>query len=153
MYYFRLVSAFLNKILLREDEFYHWLSDKVHRDFGHFVDHVLAESRRCGVDTCSAMDNHWKPCIWRCAFCSVDYTIVGKTETFEADVAAFFQLANLTMPSAAHVGVHNNANRRSQGVTRKYFSQLSRDQVWSLYKLYELDFELFGYSTSGYLIN
>ena len=39
----------------------------------------------------------------------------------------------------------------TRSLARKYFGQLDRDLVMKLYKFYQVDFEMFGYSPEEYL--
>ena len=37
--------------------------------------------------------------------------------------------------------------------TKRYFKMLNASQLTKLYQMYEVDFEMFGYSAEPYLIN
>ncbi len=141
-----MVSAYENKILFRRDPDYVSLAKKLNSSFSQFVDYVVMTTSWCDVWSCSA-DYHWMPYVSRCAFCAVDYDVVGKVETFDSDVTAFFQLANLTAPSRFEA----NVSPKEADKAAKYFSMLSAEQKASLFKIYELDFKLFGYSAHEYV--
>ena len=51
--------------------------------------------------------------------------------------------------AAAHVSSGGGTNE----LARKYFSQLSLDTVKKLYNIYQVDFEMFGYSPQWYYDN
>ena len=94
------------------------------------------------------MDVHWQPYITRCAFCSISYTVVAKLETFEEDLRFIGRLAGVTF---SKIVSHHSSGGRTDRLARQYFQQMDRHTVWRLYKLYQMDFELFGYSPDMYL--
>ena len=46
---------------------------------------------------------------------------------------------------------HSQMGGHSHKLTSKYYSQLTKAQIQSLYKFYRLDHELFGYNPEEYL--
>ena len=94
------------------------------------------------------MDVHWQPYIARCAFCSISYTIVAKLETFKEDLSFIGRLAGVTFEQIVS---HFSSGGSTRSLARRYFRQLDRQTVWQLYQLYQIDFELFGYSPDLYL--
>ena len=98
--------------------------------------------RRCHMDV------HWQPYIARCAFCSINYTVVAKLETFQDDLMFIGRLAGVTFKEIVS---HDSSGGRTEKLSKKYFGQMDRQTVWQLYQLYKMDFELFGYSPGLYL--
>ena len=91
------------------------------------------------------------PYVARCAFCSLSYDMIGKTETFREDVLNVFRLAGVTIPAGAADLRKNYNNPPEANKTRQYFSQLSPETRLRLYQLYRADYDMFGYSASEYL--
>lgn len=95
----------------------------------------------------TAFNEHWEPINKLCHPCAVRYNIVGKYETLIDDSALALHLVgvtNLTFPSS----------QRTSGTSdllRKYFSRVPLGVTRSLYRLYEDDFKLFGYSLEDVL--
>lgn len=95
----------------------------------------------------TAFNEHWEPINKLCHPCAVHYNIVGKYETLIDDSALALHLAgvtNLTFPSS----------QRTSGTSellREYFSKVPLGVTRSLYRLYEDDFKLFGYSLEDVL--
>ena len=46
---------------------------------------------------------------------------------------------------------HVSSGGSTKDLARKYFSELDLDTVASLYNLYKVDFEMFGYSPDSYI--
>ncbi len=101
--------------------------------------------------------------MFSCGFCKVDYDFIGKVETFRADTARVFLEANL-VDTIDEWEVFGNFNPRtsfsatsfinslsSSELTHHYFSMLTREQKEALYKVYEVDFEMFDYSADEYM--
>ncbi len=85
----------------------------------------------------------------------MDYDAIGKTETFDED-AKFVLDSNGLADLVPNVNKRINATPNSTSVASnakalQYFSQLTQGQRTSLFRLYELDFEMFGYSAEEYL--
>lgn len=103
----RLVSAYLDKIRDQNDASYFWRIAIIRKKFGgdeatfeNFVRYILDSPELTGcvasttsessssssLSSCDAVDAHWRPFFARCAYCDVDYDVIGKLETFEEDV-------------------------------------------------------------------
>ena len=147
------MSAFENKILERSDPGYQELADRLKANFSTFADHILRQSQQeggCGIWSCR-LDVHWMPYVSRCAYCALSYDLIGKVETFGADVAGVLRRANI---SSAAIAPDLRTNRRKANnlTGKEYFSRLlTTPQRRSLFEMYRLDFEMFGYSASEYL--
>ena len=100
--------------------------------------------------TCG-LDPHWQPYITRCGYCTVPYTVIGKLENMEEDLHYIGKMVGgVEFKKVEPVNRSGGGSTRS--LARKYFGQLSRDLVMKLYRFYQVDFELFGYSPDEYLI-
>ena len=93
------------------------------------------------------MDVHWEPYTARCGYCSIQYSVIAQLETFQDDLHYIGRLAGVTFSQI--VTHHSSGNTTS--LAREYFRQMDRHTVWKLYQLYQIDFELFGYSPDLYL--
>ena len=97
-----------------------------------------------------------------CSVCSEDiaYNLVIKHESLDTESAFLLDRLGLdrggwdvdTSPDISPE-VHNNAILNTNlthmftfQMRERYFNLLTPDEVWRLYKYYQLDFELFGYS-------
>lgn len=106
------------------------------------------------TDLRTRADDHWIPYYLFCTPCMVKYNIIGKLETMMEDQMFIIHVANLQdqiTPRWRHKT--NPFAASTEGVSevaKVYFSQLSENEVRELYKKYQLDFELFGYSEKEY---
>lgn len=85
-------------------------------------------------------NEHWQTVTELCHPCYLNYDLIGKYETLTEDsdfVLNYFKL-NFSFP-----GLPKPSRTASSLV--KYFSTLDKDVIYKLYKIYELDFKLFGY--------
>jgi len=110
--------------------------------FSEFVDYLL----RVPVQQ---FNDHWVPYWLHCHVCEMEYDIIGKMETIADDMEFIAERSglaatNITLPWT---------NRRNSGdnISLKYFRDLSVDQVMGLYRIYKLDFEMFGYQVTPYV--
>ena len=102
------------------------------------------------LTTCK-MNLHWKPFIARCKYCSVPYTVIGKLETMKKDLHYISQMAGVEFKQG--VSKHTSSGGSTAELTRKYFRELDRDVVKQLYQVYQLDFEMFGYSAESFIVD
>ena len=126
------------------------------KTFPQFVDHVLNEwkSHQC--------NEHWQPQYIHCSYCDIRYDIVGRVETIEDDLNYVAYQNNFTNFNTnidkKKFHFHKSGSKRfeenqknkireySQNKTMKYFSLLNTTQVHGLYRMYQIDFEMFNYS-------
>ena len=128
--------------------------------FGQFVEELLLPNDPCKYD------EHWAPIWTRCEPCFVHYDFIGKLES-SVDFANFKQ--HINEQQLINQTIWENPNRHFGSVvpetssdqpeerqcrserfkydeTRRYLTQLKPESIIELYKLYYLDFELFGYT-------
>ena len=136
---------------------YKHLSEKIGRSFPSFVDHVLQEAsaKRChdpkAADNC-VLDLHWRPFYARCDYCSMDYDFIGRMESFDEDRAYVIRTQELEeLYPLLEKGVRLNQISHASNRTTNYFKELNKEQKAKLLKLYDLDFQMFGYDPSLYL--
>ena len=155
--FLRLVSAFKDKAEKNRTEepfFYakYWDrmmrlergNDSVNNDskpvFSEFVKLLLRSKTQ-------EFDEHWAPIWTRCEPCYIEYDFIGKLET-PSDLQL---LQNQIKPALKSKQlIWENSNHKSLNDIRreakKYFLQISAQQIIDLYKIYFLDFKLFGYT-------
>ena len=82
--------------------------------------------------------------IWQvCKPCDTSYDAIIKSETLDQDTEWFFEklkIFNLTEEWNEDLVYDKNYIS-----TEKYFSQLSKENVYRLYQKYQIDFEMFNY--------
>ena len=95
------------------------------------------------------VDVHWRPYVARCDYCSINYTVIAKFETFAKDLEKISAMANLALSGS----IHKNKRLKKEGqgrpttaeLTRTYFRKLPKKYIKELYDIYKIDFEMFGY--------
>ena len=94
----------------------------------------------------------------RCDYCSINYTVIAKVDTFAADLEKISSLAGARLKK----DVQKNQNFVSSGkvdgrrqtsaeLARVYFAGLPRMYRGQLYEAYKIDFDMFGYDPDIYL--
>jgi len=130
-----------------------------------FVDHVLKEWKH------HSCNEHWEPQYMHCDYCDIRYDIIGRVENLEKDLEYIAMVNNftsdlLTLKNDLHMhpsgakrferptasALKTNVMRGKMEKTKRYFMLLNTTQVGNLYRMYEIDFEIFGYSTEPYHI-
>ena len=69
-------------------------------------------------------------------------------ETMEQDLHFISQMAGLELKQEHK---YKSGGGSTSELARKYFKELSADVIMELYNLYQIDFELFGYSVEPFL--
>jgi hypothetical protein len=135
------------------------------KTFSEFIDFILVE---CKSHQCN---EHWQPQYKHCDFCEINYDIVGRVENLEEDLKYIAHINNFTsaLPNDErnfHVhpsgikrftspeGTQQNKlinSQRKDEKAIKYFSLLTSNQLKGLYNMYQIDFEIFGYSEYPYV--
>ncbi|XP_051940683.1 carbohydrate sulfotransferase 12-like isoform X2 [Hippocampus zosterae] len=106
--------------------------------FQQFVSYLLdAETEKESI-----FNEHWRQVYRLCHPCQVKYDFIGRLETLETDAEHLLKLLQvdhlLRFPSGAR-------NRTAASWERDWFAQIPVSMRTELYKLYQPDFELFGY--------
>ena len=47
--------------------------------------------------------------------------------------------------------LHSSSGGKTEDLAKKYFRQMSKKEIEKLYKMYKIDFEMFGYSPDNFL--
>lgn len=109
--------------------------------FWEFVKYVIETSP-------SRMDEHWRPMENYCSVCTISYDNVILFEHMVEEGRLFRKMVS---PDLKEKDVLQQWNQNPSGLSKddlvnKYFDLLSPNDVVSLYKIYQFDFKLFGYT-------
>ena len=135
------------------------------KTFPQFVDRILKKwsNHQC--------NEHWQPQYMHCDYCEIKYDIVGRVESLEVDLKYIAHMNNFTslLPDDENkYHVHPSGGDRfspAPDVTKsdlmkeqkkikkvkRYFSLLNSNQLKDLYNMYQIDFEMFGYTEEPYV--
>ena len=118
--------------------------------FKEFVSFILDE-----VEQGRDLDMHWTPVYSFCNPCQVNFTHLVKFETFDTDSNTIVEAAGLQsyLPRSNGKLSHENPSKSLQGAERtmeNYLKELSKEQVGNLTRLYQPDFDIFGYKVPPY---
>ncbi|KAH8408173.1 hypothetical protein KR222_006147, partial [Zaprionus bogoriensis] len=166
----RILSAYRNKLEGNRNSFYKALGNKiVHRfrrrsqggpwprcgpTFEEFARFLIEEHRAE-----HRFDEHWAPVYSFCTPCSVNFSIIGKTETFQRDSEFIIRQAGLEslllgkLPRRKLRKIGNlgrSSGVKSELLAERYFADLDRTTLDQLLKIYRIDFELFDYDYMKY---
>ncbi|EDW64577.1 carbohydrate sulfotransferase 11 [Drosophila virilis] len=165
----RILSAYRNKLEGNRNSFYKALGTKVVQRFRRRS--ASGTFPRCGPTfeefvrfliqehaTGNRFDEHWAPVYSFCTPCSVNFSIIGKTETFQRDSEFIIRqagLESLLLGKLPRRKLRKIANRARNGVkseelVERYFADLDRSTLDQLLKIYRIDFELFDYDYLKY---
>ncbi|XP_077380694.1 carbohydrate sulfotransferase 12-like [Festucalex cinctus] len=157
----RLISAFRNKFGRPNEDFYRQFGSVILRRYGNLsgsLPETAAEAFAAGIKPTfqqfisylldaetekeSVFNEHWRQVYRLCHPCQVKYDFIGRLETLETDAEQLLKLLQvdhlLRFPSGAR-------NRTAASWERDWFAQIPVSTRTELYKLYQPDFELFGY--------
>lgn len=157
----RLISAFRNKFGKPNEDFYKQFGSVMLRRYANVsgsLPETAAEAFAAGIKPTfqqfitylldpetereSIFNEHWRQVYRLCHPCQVKYDFIGRLESLETDAEHLLKLLEvdhlLHFPSGAR-------NRTAASWERDWFAQIPIAMRRELYKLYEPDFELFGY--------
>ncbi|KAJ4944002.1 hypothetical protein JOQ06_012552 [Pogonophryne albipinna] len=134
----RLISAFRNKFGNLPETAAEAFAAGIKPTFQQFITYLLdPETERESI-----FNEHWRQVYRLCHPCQVKYDFIGRLESLETDAEHLLKLLEvdhlLHFPSGAR-------NRTAASWERDWFAQIPIAMRRELYKLYEPDFELFGY--------
>ena len=156
----RLISAFRNKFLETNDDFYNLYAKSMLRRYGHqpTPPALAAEAGAAGVHPSfpqfvqylldpdtekeAPFNEHWQQVYRLCHPCQIQYDFVGHLETLEEDAEQLLRqlrVDNVVQFPAAR------GNRSAGHSLADWFSGVPLEARRRLYKLYQPDFTLFGY--------
>ncbi|XP_070542459.1 carbohydrate sulfotransferase 11-like [Ptychodera flava] len=148
----RLISCFVDKVVDNPDDNFLSVvlrnvrsamgSNSTKLTFPEFVDYLIK------MEDVNQLGTHYRPMYALCAPCSIKYDFVGNFESLQADAAYILNKigAKFDFPNFVPHATNSSAKKN----ILRYFSQLSVEQIKALYRVYENDFKLFGYSIPDY---
>ena len=110
-------------------------------------------------DFLQGLSYHWNPFYKECSLCSpiTAPNFIIHLDTLDSDVVELLERigANpraLPFPHThAADGASHSGPSASKELLKRYYSTLTRDQVQQLYKLYQIDHELFGFTPDKFI--
>ncbi|XP_072385912.1 carbohydrate sulfotransferase 11-like [Diabrotica undecimpunctata] len=112
--------------------------------FSEFVEYLVDS-----VKNREQLDMHWAPIVEFCTPCMFNFQVIAHVETLQEDQMYLIKIAkleHLIQPEWKNAG-----RGATQNQIGRYYSELTRSQIFQLYHIYRYDFELFNYSLHGYL--
>ncbi|XP_064170670.1 carbohydrate sulfotransferase 12-like [Anguilla rostrata] len=164
----RLISAFRNKLEKANEDFYRRFSTVMLKRYGNYSNPPasVVDAFRSGIRPSFShfiqylldpktqkekpFNEHWKQVYRLCHPCQINYDFIGKLETVDED--AEHLLRTLQVDNIIHFPP-GYRNRTTSSWQRDWFSNIPYESTRKLYKLYEPDFKLFGYSKPEKLLN
>lgn len=165
----RILSAYRNKFEEGKNTFYKLIGDSIvkrfrdhqhasenneshapptFKEFLQFIVHRYKEKKM--------LDEHWSP-YWKfCTPCSINYTLILKLETLQRDTNYLIRTAGLEsllidkIPKNKVAKITNRAKSSTKNLLTKYYSQIDENLLREILKIYQLDFDLFGYDSNFY---
>ncbi|XP_030628279.1 carbohydrate sulfotransferase 12-like [Chanos chanos] len=163
--YVRLISAYRDKFVKENQEFYTRYGVHMLRKYGNnssppakvkvahaagilpsfsnFIQYVTdPETLKHGL-----FDEHWRQMYHLCHPCQINYDFIGKMETMEEDAAFLLHILHVDNIVKLPPGY---TNRTAESWVREWYANIPDEWKRKLYKIYESDFKLFGYSDLGH---
>ena len=96
----------------------------------------------------SRMDEHWRPMSTYCSLCAINYDNVIKFENMDREGHFLKTFLDPAFEDVSDRWMNPNSvnGLKKDDLVRKYFDMLSNSDITALYKIYEMDFKLFGYT-------
>ena len=93
------------------------------------------------------MDEHWKPVITLCSVCAegMKFDFVIKFENLAEEERYLTERLGITTLVKQRWENKNLAGNMTQEIKDMYFNMLSEEEIWQLYTMYQMDFDMFGY--------
>ena len=117
--------------------------------FPEFVGYVLSESRLEQDLEFLMMNDHWRPVSAHGFFCTINYTVISKMETYSEDKDRFLKMVGIK-EDIREEKLHVHAGESIQDKTKSYFKEIKEKDREALKKLYKYDLELFNYDPHAY---
>lgn len=160
----RILSAYKNKygdvVMYRKETYFHQFAKKMIKKYRENPSQRALETGENATWTefvkyltdpvKNYFDDHWEEMYKLCSPCKIKYDYLGQLETISTDAQYMLQKLNLShivqFPSQKTSHPTNSTNSYENS-----FSELTIGQLKSLWKIYEKDFELFGYPKPDFL--
>ncbi|XP_026863773.2 carbohydrate sulfotransferase 12 isoform X1 [Electrophorus electricus] len=164
----RLISAYRNKFEQENEDFYKRFAVVMLKRYGNYSKPPASavEAFAAGVrpvflnfiqylldaNTEKEMpfNEHWRQVYRLCHPCQINYDFVGKLETLDEDAEHLLRILRVDNVVEFPGGNHN---RTVSSWEENWFANIPYKSRRELYKLYEADFRLFGYSKPSILLH
>jgi len=105
-----------------------------------------------GGRTRGDIDQHWRPYSDFCEVCLIPYNYILHFEHLDDEEEIFMSIIdNNQILKRRHENIHLESSYSRQEILRQYYSLLSKEEIFSLYKIFENDFLMFNYSIDSFL--
>ncbi|XDV12720.1 hypothetical protein PO909_001315 [Leuciscus waleckii] len=151
----RLISAYRNKFEQENEDFYKrfaviMLVDAfaagIRPSFSNFVRYLLDPNTEKEMP----FNEHWRQIYRLCHPCQINYDFVGKLETLDEDAEHLLRI--LRVDNVVEFP-QSHRNRTVSSWEQDWFANIPLESRKELYRLYEADFKLFGYSKPEKLLH
>lgn len=157
----RLISAYRSKFEIENEEFYRSFAVTMLKRYTNHTDppKSVVEAFAAGIKPSFSnfiqylldprteehmpFNEHWRQVHRLCHPCQINYDFVGKLETLDEDAEYLLSLLNVDNVVQFPPSYHN---RTVSSWEEDWFANIPVEWRRELYKLYEADFSLFGYS-------
>ena len=161
--FLRLISAYEDKVLGMWDG--HPKSKFDQETFAEFIDNQVLPmwdtvmAKNCEDKAPGSLNFHWRPFFTRCGFCQVPYDVIGRLEHLALDLKYVMhkrpEFARDLPENMTNIRLHSTSKENSlfvednfadENKLNSHMKTLSGTQIGSLVKLFQPDFEMFGYN-------
>ena len=105
--------------------------------FEEFLKFVIDDNKNIGSE------RHWTPLSSLCMPCVVNYTFIGKFETFADDFR--YLMSRISVVKVPESRYHSSPGDSTSNVFKRYWREIPLPIVRQISDLYTRDFEMFGY--------
>ena len=154
----RLISAYKEKVLMPHNHVPSYVNPKFKSvfekrnsmSFADFIDLIIQDHQNGKVPP----NGHWNTFSNMCMHCTIPYDVIGQLETFNEDLKYIILklgLQNILSIEDIEKSQINKSDYKKDKKKEiaKYFSQLTKAKFEELWKIYRLDFEMFGYNVTN----
>jgi len=147
----RLASAYrdkVNKVWFKRFVISNKTSEELKKEaavpFSTFIKSVLASNATTFPDRGYIEDQHWRSYEQICP-CEVDYDFIGHFENLSEEAPQLLKIIGVD----DYVTFPEYHPSKVKSYVSEYYSQLTKDEIFQLGRLFKLDFKLFGYDFPG----
>ena len=152
----RVLSAYKDKFL-KENKYFHQVIGR--RIVKHYRRNATQQALETGsdvsfsefanyvVDSHRIPDEHWAPYDKLCHPCAVNYDFIGRFENLYEEASYLIKKAGIE----DRVSSHSFHSSNTAADMLHYYSQIPKERILQMAKIYESDYEMFGYPFPGQL--
>ena len=98
----------------------------------------------CGINP------HFTPYVTRCGYCGMNYKVTSRLDTLEEDLINIEKMAGKQILFDKPKKKNSSPGSSSAQRAKDMFATVDKELTQKLYDIYQIDFEMFGYTTEGY---